>query len=119
VYKDLKDYEKAKDLFTQSLIICEAHYGENHVRIAPILQNLGVVHIREGKFEIAEQLLVQALAIFRQSQHPEIYSIFEDLAELSLNKSAKDKENPAQSQAFIYNRPLRLSKLISQKILHT
>jgi tetratricopeptide (TPR) repeat protein len=98
--RGLKDYQKAKDILKQTLIIYEQTYGKNHIRTAGVLKDLGLVYLLEDKLETAEILLVKALDIFQQNNHPDSYLFLENLTKLFLKKSLVEmnKGNLQQSQ---------------------
>jgi tetratricopeptide (TPR) repeat protein len=98
----LKDYQQAKSLIKQSLIIYEQYYGKEHTETAHLLKDLGLVCLREGQLGMAEELLIKACKIFQQSKHPDTYLFLESLTELFLEKSSVEmnKGNTPQSNNF-------------------
>ncbi len=102
VYKDLGDYKTAQLLFRRALLIYSKHYGKDHFETARVLRNLGQVHLLEGNLKAANKLLGMVLTIFQKNDHPDIYMVFEDLAELYLNQSmqSQNQGNTYQSKVF-------------------
>jgi len=102
IYRELGDYKEAKKILKKTLVIYEKNYGKNHIKTAWILKNLGQVYFQEGNLEATENLVNKALNVFQQNKHPDIYMVFEDLAELNLKKSffAGNKRDLQQSKNF-------------------
>ena len=78
------------------------HYGQAHVEIARILRDLGQVHYLEGDISKGEKLTQEALTMLEKNKHPELYTVFENLAELYLKKLEHGKKelHPSQAQDF-------------------
>ncbi len=73
VYRDLGNYEKAKQLFEKSIEIYKKNTSENHFGLAQALGRLGCVYSDQGEYEKAKQLLEQAIVIYRKNDsenHP-------------------------------------------------
>lgn len=107
IYKNLDQRAKAKNIFEKSLITYENHYGKDHIETAQILRNLGEIYLLEGGLEKAKDFFYRSLKIFQKSNHPDIYMIFEDLAQLYQKKSKdeknKENSNPSlKTQALAY-----------------
>lgn len=94
------NYKEAKLLFNKSLAIFENHYSGNHVRIALVLRELAAIYLLENQLKKAEDFLNKASHIFQKNNHPQIFVILEDLAELQLTKlnHLNNKENTQQSE---------------------
>jgi tetratricopeptide (TPR) repeat protein/DNA-binding CsgD family transcriptional regulator len=102
IYKDLGRYSEAKNLLQKSYNFSVKHYSLEHPRTARILRDLGQVYYLEGNFVKGEELTQKALDIFQKYEHPELYTVFENLAELHLKKleHAKQELGASQSQNF-------------------
>lgn len=101
IYKDLAQYMQAKELLNKSYNTYRKHYGQEHVETARIIRDLGQVHYLEGNFSKGEEVTQKALKIFEKSEHPERYTVFENLAEIHLKKlEYAKKEQAAQKQNF-------------------
>lgn len=68
VYYYLKHNHKAKQLLEGNLANLKLHYGEGHIKIAPILVYLGNFYRSVGDYEKAKNLLEQSLIIYKK--HP-------------------------------------------------
>lgn len=101
-YAALKNYAKAKEYYKKSYLIYRNHYSEDHVRIARIMRDLGKISLLEGKYEEGSDFLKSALCLFEKNKHPEIYSVFEELAELFFKKFLieQTKGNITQAQTL-------------------
>ena len=62
-YRELKDYEKAKELFERALKTLERHYGQDHFGVAITLTNLGNVYGDLGDFDWAKEIIERAVNI--------------------------------------------------------
>lgn len=100
IHEAFKNYSEANAYYKKSNSVYRNHYPEDHVRIARTLRNLSKLSLLEEREEEAVNFLNQALCLFEKNKHPEIYTILEDLAELSLKKSLieEKKENALLSQ---------------------
>lgn len=100
VFKDLGQYSAAKDCLNKSYITYVKHYGQDHIETARVVRDLGRVSYLEGDLAKGEELTQQALEIFLKSEHPEVYTVYKNLSELSLKKSmqAADKGNTQHAE---------------------
>jgi tetratricopeptide (TPR) repeat protein/DNA-binding CsgD family transcriptional regulator len=87
VYQALHQPIKAKDLFEKVLKGYERHYGKDHLETAWILRHLGQFCLHEHQLKEAENFLAQSLTIFQKNNHPRMYFVYEDLADLSRQQS--------------------------------
>jgi tetratricopeptide (TPR) repeat protein len=105
----LGNYEKAKTLLEQVLLIFQRNYGDDHVETALVLKDLGVIHLLYKHLEIAEDFICKSLAVFEKNKHPEKYMCLEALSQIYIEKSAiaaskgdEQKTREYQNQAVIY-----------------
>lgn len=80
-----KDYQKAKELFTEALNLKEAIYHEEHPEIAVTINNLGVLLLRSGDAKAAKPYFEKALAIRVKAlgrHHPAYMRTSELMAEM-------------------------------------
>ncbi len=110
VYRELGDYEKAKEFLEQALLGHKKHYGGNHTRTAGILRSLGQVHLLENHLARAESLINKSLEVFKHNKHPEAYKSLETLAELEVQKTIQS--NPTQSKDHLKKAIKYLSQAI-------
>ncbi|MBL8677232.1 MAG: tetratricopeptide repeat protein, partial [Alphaproteobacteria bacterium] len=98
LYKEMKNYNQAKDILKKSLIIYERHYGKNHIETAQVLKKLGQVYLLENNMEAAENHFRKALDILTKHNHPKAYIALEGISESYLRKFvyAKNQEKPQQ-----------------------
>jgi tetratricopeptide (TPR) repeat protein len=66
VYSKAGDYEKAKDLFEQSLVIYKKYLPENHIGKAQALRHLGNIYRRLGDYKKAKNLLEESFLVYKQ-----------------------------------------------------
>ena len=69
IYRDIGNYEKAKQLLEQSIAIYQKNSFENHSCYARSLQFLGNLHRDIGNYEKAKQLLKQSLTIYQKNSY--------------------------------------------------
>jgi V8-like Glu-specific endopeptidase/tetratricopeptide (TPR) repeat protein len=87
LYIEIGNYKEAQQILETSLKFYTVFYGENHLKTAQILNSLGKVHLLKHDLIIAEKLVAQAQDIFKEIDHPEIYSSLELLSDLYFKKS--------------------------------
>ncbi|MCC8369578.1 MAG: tetratricopeptide repeat protein [Rickettsia endosymbiont of Oxypoda opaca] len=59
-------YNQAKTMFEQVLKVCKAHYGENHIKTAWSIVNIGIIHTHLGNYIAAKEPLEQGLNIYKK-----------------------------------------------------
>src|SRR3989338_352731 len=69
VYRDLGNYEKAKQLFEESLVIYKKNSYENHPWFAQALGRLGSIYREQCNYEKARQLIEESLVIYRKNSY--------------------------------------------------
>lgn len=89
-----KNYRKSEELLKESLTLLEKHYGKGHFQTARVITYLGMVALKEGRTNEAEQLLNAAVDILNACQHTDVFIPLEGLSDLFYEKSlnAKDAE---------------------------
>ncbi|OJW53928.1 MAG: hypothetical protein BGO67_07630 [Alphaproteobacteria bacterium 41-28] len=102
VFKDLGQYSAAKDCLNKSYITYVKHYGQDHIETARVMRDLGRVSYLEGDITKGEELTQKALEAFQKSEHPEIYTVYKNLSELSLKKSMQADDNGDHQHAESY-----------------
>lgn len=98
-YLGLENYEKAKPLLEETLLGVKQRYGEEHIKFAQILQNLGKIYFLEGRMELATNTFHKALKIFLENKNPESYKCLENLADIFIEKSSIALKEGAQQQS--------------------
>ena len=63
IHRKKGNYEEARDLYLKALQKMESIYGQNHPSIADIMNNLGMISKKEGKYNEALDYLKRALRI--------------------------------------------------------
>lgn len=69
VYRDWGNYEKAKQLFEQSIAFHKKSLHEDPLLFAQALGWLGCVYSDQGNYEKAKGLLEESIAIYRKNSH--------------------------------------------------
>ena len=64
MYRELKDYDKAKDIFERAFDVFVKHYGHGCVEVAITLYNLAVAHGYLGEYQQAAEMLERVLPVF-------------------------------------------------------
>jgi tetratricopeptide (TPR) repeat protein len=116
IYMNQKNYKEAKLFFNKSLDIFKNHYSGNHVRIALVLKELAAIYLLENQLKKAEDFLNKANHIFQENNHPQVFVILGDLAELQLtklnhlnNKKSTQQSEILKNQAITYfNQALKI-----------
>jgi tetratricopeptide (TPR) repeat protein len=111
IYRDLHDYEKARDLLEKGLIFREKYYGKDHFNTAKGLRDLGLLYILENDLKTAENFLKKSLTIFHKTKHVEIFTTLESLADLYLKKaSLMENEGDTQQSEHFKNQAVEYLK---------
>lgn len=101
-YSYIGKHDEAIYLLEKALMIFQQHYGKTHIETASILKMLGQAYLGKGEIEKSGAILNSALQIATQSNHPEVYSYLEALAETYLKKYSKSKVDHLKKQAIRY-----------------
>ena len=64
VYRNLGDFQQAKDSHTRALDIRLKQLGPDHVHVATSYDNLGTVYTNQGDFQQAKDNCARALHIY-------------------------------------------------------
>lgn len=123
LYKKLGNYEKAKIILEQILLIYQRNYSNNHIETGKILRDLGIIYFLNGDMKTSEHLTYQALAIFERNKHPEKYTCLETLANIYTEKATsaftngdKKKFEEYKNQSILYlNQTLETIKIYFMK----
>jgi len=94
VLSDQNRISEAKDGFFRALELLEAHYGENSIKLVPLLNNLAEVFRKTSELHKAQELYRRAIAIIEQSDlrmSPQMATLQSNLA-LSLKASGQFTE---------------------------
>jgi|SRR5687767_227211 len=105
IYTAKRDFGKAKELLIRLLQHQTERFGGEHVKLAPTLERLGVLHYRDGDNSKAEDAYKQALALKEKefgTDHVEVAHTLFGLAELY--RALRDFDRAAP----VYRRTLRL-----------
>lgn len=102
IYKDLGRYSEAKHFLQKSYKVSLKNYGHDHPRTARIVRDLGHTYYLEGDCVKGEQLTEKALKTLQKYTHPELYTVFENLAEFDIKKSAHASEKGNSREAEIF-----------------
>jgi tetratricopeptide (TPR) repeat protein len=95
VYRNLKEYLKAKEYYTKSIELMKQQYGENNNFLAISYHNLALLYQDNKDYENAQTYFKKSLLIVLDvlpNNHPEIATIYHNLGYL-YNEWAK----PSQS----------------------
>ena len=109
--------QKLKKLLTESQVIKENHYGQDHIDTASILLNLGKTYLLENNLESAETYLIKAHAIFQRDISSECYSSFELLADLFLKKSESARNTGDIQAAEAFKKQTSIYLMYALKII--
>ena len=71
MYRNLGDFQQAKDNYARALDIYVKHFGPDHVYVATSYDNLGAVYRNLGDFQQAEDSHARALNIRLKQLGPE------------------------------------------------
>jgi len=89
---------QAYSVYLEALKIYQDVHGENHLDVAAMLNNLGVLHRKHGQYADAQRLLTRALSIKEKllgTDHPEVALALSNLAAMYLAQG-----DGAQAGAF-------------------
>lgn len=87
-----KNYRKSEEHLRESLKLLEKHYGKGHFQTGRVVTYLGMVALKEGRLDEAEQLLNTAVDILNAYQHTDVFIPLEGLSDLYYEKSLKAKD---------------------------
>ena len=76
-------------------------YGKDHSEAGIILKKLAKIYLLEGRIDIAENIITNALNIFEKNRQPDKYEALEILAEIHA-KNAKMKTSKGEIQQAAY-----------------
>ncbi|MBX9786961.1 MAG: tetratricopeptide repeat protein [Alphaproteobacteria bacterium] len=96
-YTNLGDYHKAQHFLEKTITTYEKRYGKNHVELAQVLRSLGRVYLIKGQSELAETYFYKALNTLKANEHPDMFIVLEDFANLYLKKHTESKIKEAPS----------------------
>ncbi len=65
IYRNLGSYQKARELFEESLTVRRSHYPHTHLELAIGMNDLGSVLYDLGEYQQAEEIVAEALEIVR------------------------------------------------------
>ncbi len=102
IYQCMKKYKEAKNLLERSRAIYERTYGKTHRETGHVLTNIGQTYLLDGNFEEAEKFLCKALEIFEKSSPLDAFIVFEELAQLYLQKANTEVHNGDVQQFKIF-----------------
>lgn len=71
LWLSMAQLDKSRPLLQRSLEVYRRQYGSAHPHVGLVLINLGTLEEEAGRFETAEQLWLQAEALFRQEKEPQ------------------------------------------------
>jgi tetratricopeptide (TPR) repeat protein len=100
VYRSLGLYDEAASMFEQSLAIRVETLGDDHPDIAPNLNSLAGLHVRQGRSAEAEPLLQRALTIQEKWLAPTAPQLGTTLSLLAEVASRLQKHPEAESYAI-------------------
>ena len=100
-------YSEAEPLFLQALSLRESLLGKNHIKVANILNLLGVLYNNQGRYSEAKLLFLQALEMrekLLKAMHPDIAISLNNLALLYKNQGRYVEAEPLFVQALEMSR---------------
>jgi tetratricopeptide (TPR) repeat protein len=110
-------YVEAETIFKQERAICTLVFGTNHLDTARNLNNLALIHAKQGNYEQAELFFQQSLNIKTQLlglDHPETANTIENLANVFIHQGKYDQAQPLCQQALdIKRRTLGVNDLVT------
>lgn len=65
------NFPEAETLFRECIARLTAVYGDRHVEVAGMMQNLGVLYMRMGRTEDAQSMIEKSVAIFSETLGPD------------------------------------------------
>ena len=88
--------EEAEDYYQKSLTLNTQKFGEGHLENATTLNNLGMLNMELGKYELAESYLSEALFIREKNKHIGDLNYGDILMNLGILYSLQNKDQLAQ-----------------------
>jgi len=85
-YMQKGDFKKAKELYERSLKLLEKHYGCGHLQTARVICYLGILALKENRFEDAETFIQTSYKIFKKHGHTDVFLSLESLHDLFYEK---------------------------------
>ena len=106
IYRELGDYEKAKELNKQAFLVHKKHYGKNHIKTAWSLAQLGCIYSDLGDYEKAKELLEQAFLVYKKhydKNHIKTARVLRSLGQICLLKNHMERaENLINKSLEVY-----------------
>jgi eukaryotic-like serine/threonine-protein kinase len=102
-YRRLGLYDDALQALNQALVSGEKAFGSDHVRVAEVLQHLGVVLADKGDYVAASQRLEQALAMQRRllgGAHADIAVTLSELGRVYQDQGLNQRAEPLHREAL-------------------
>nr|WP_322721690.1 tetratricopeptide repeat protein [Nostoc sp. ChiQUE02]MDZ8234797.1 tetratricopeptide repeat protein [Nostoc sp. ChiQUE02] len=93
-YKGQTAFTEAVQWIERCLEIAKVRFGESHLYVADILNNLGIIYREQGRYSEAEMLYQKSLRIRQQQlgeSHPDLGSYFNNLAFLYYRQGRYDE----------------------------
>lgn len=115
-YTKLKQYKKARSFLEKSLLIHKNEFGKDHIETARIIREFGHIYLAKGNLESAKKYFYKALLLFEKNNHPDIYMIYEDLADVCLQKREeidiqdKERQNFNRQAKYYFYQALKVLK---------
>jgi tetratricopeptide (TPR) repeat protein/DNA-binding CsgD family transcriptional regulator len=102
IYMAMGKYDLAIEILEHKIEKYSQYYGADHVRTAHVLNSLGRGYFFKRDFDKAENLFKRALDIFQKNNHPSAYKVFENLAEIYLEKCRVEVHKNDQQVLVFY-----------------
>jgi serine/threonine protein kinase/tetratricopeptide (TPR) repeat protein len=102
-YRRLGVFDKAQPLLEQALTSARTAYGEEHVRVAQALHDLGVVFVEKGDYAAAIRSMEQALNMRRKllgAEHADVAVTLAELGRAYQDEGFNQRAEPLQSEAL-------------------
>jgi tetratricopeptide (TPR) repeat protein len=102
-YRRLGAYDRALPLLERALASGKLAFGEEHVRVAQTLHDLGVVQGDRGDYAAAARSLEQALGMHRRLQgpaHPDVAVTLAELGRVYQDEGANARAEPLHREAL-------------------
>lgn len=109
LYRRIGLYDEAEAMHSAALMIHRELFGNGSAQVAASLNDLGLVHMAQGKAFAAEPLNVEALAIRRRlfgNGHPEVATSLNDLANVLRQRGSLDRAEAMAQEALNIRRKL-------------
>ncbi|MFK7797704.1 MAG: CHAT domain-containing protein [Aureispira sp.] len=93
IIRELGHYDKAIQLFEQTITIYEHNHSKKHIKLTLPLTNLANIYTRLGQYQLAQELLNRALNIIQETTPSDVTAIARIYNRLSCNYWVSGRAN--------------------------